>query len=98
MLTKSSRLLLCLSQWDSDDSKEAMLGRALTYLVLYSTLGMMVSLHSQVVPVNPVVLVDLVVLEGRLTDPLSLGHPSAPVVVWRPPPHDGRRRGLACVV
>jgi hypothetical protein len=92
MLTKSSRLLLCLSQWDSDDSKEAMLGRALTYLVLYSTLGMMVSLHSQVV------LVNLVVLEGRLTDPLSLGHPSAPVVVWRPPPHDGRRRGLACVV
>jgi hypothetical protein len=92
MLTESSRLLLCLSQWDSDDSKEAMLGRALTYLVLYSTLGMMVSLHSQVVLVNPVVL------EGRLTDPLSIGHPSAPVVVWRPPPHDGRRRGLACVV
>jgi hypothetical protein len=92
MLTKSSRLLLCLSQWDSDDSKEAMLGRALTYLVLYSTLGMMVSLHSQVV------LVNLVVLEGRLTDPFSLGHPSAPVVVWRPPPHDGRQRGLACVV
>nr|KIR86098.1 endoplasmic reticulum protein [Cryptococcus tetragattii IND107] len=28
-------------KWGSDDSKDQMLGRALTYLVLYSTLGMM---------------------------------------------------------
>ncbi|ORX33480.1 membrane transport protein-domain-containing protein [Kockovaella imperatae] len=28
-------------KWDDDDSKDQMLGRALTYLVLYSTLGMM---------------------------------------------------------
>lgn len=27
-------------KWDDDDSKDAMLGRALSYLVLYSTLGM----------------------------------------------------------
>lgn len=30
-------------KWGQDDNKDAMLGRALTYLVLYSTLGMMVS-------------------------------------------------------
>lgn len=30
-------------KWDKDDTKDQMLGRALTYLVLYSTLGMMVS-------------------------------------------------------
>ncbi len=30
-------------KWGDDDSKDQMLGRALTYLVLYSTLGMMVS-------------------------------------------------------
>jgi hypothetical protein len=29
-------------KWGKDDHKDAMLGRALTYLVLYSTLGMMV--------------------------------------------------------
>jgi len=29
-------------KWTPDDNKDAMLGRALTYLVLYSTLGMMV--------------------------------------------------------
>ena len=29
-------------KWDEDDNKHIMLGRALTYLVLYSTLGMMV--------------------------------------------------------
>ena len=27
-------------KWDDDDSKTAMIGRALSYLVLYSTLGM----------------------------------------------------------
>jgi auxin efflux carrier family protein len=31
-------------KWTKDDNKNAMLGRALTYLVLYSTLGMVVSL------------------------------------------------------
>lgn len=31
-------------KWGDDDSKNAMLGRALTYLVLYSTLGMVVRL------------------------------------------------------
>ncbi len=30
-------------KWDEDDNKDAMVGRALTYLVLYSTLGMVVS-------------------------------------------------------
>lgn len=30
-------------KWDGDDNKNAMLGRALTYLVMYSTLGMVVS-------------------------------------------------------
>ena len=30
--------------WDEDDTRSSMLGRALTYLVLYSTLGMVVSL------------------------------------------------------
>lgn len=29
--------------WGSDDNKDAMLGRALTYLTMYSTLGMVVS-------------------------------------------------------
>lgn len=32
-------------KWGTDDSKNAMVGRALTYLVVYSTLGMIVSLH-----------------------------------------------------
>lgn len=32
-------------KWGADDSDDAMLGRALTYLVLYSTFGMMVSLY-----------------------------------------------------
>lgn len=30
-------------KWTPDDSKNAMIGRALTYLVLYSTMGMIVS-------------------------------------------------------
>ena len=30
-------------KWTDDDNKNTMLGRALTYLVLYSTLGMIVS-------------------------------------------------------
>ena len=29
-------------KWGPDDTRDAMLGRALTYLVLYSTLGLMV--------------------------------------------------------
>lgn len=29
-------------QWDDDDNMDSMLGRALTYLVMYSTLGMVV--------------------------------------------------------
>lgn len=32
-------------KWGEDDNNNAMVGRALTYLVLYSTLGMMVSLY-----------------------------------------------------
>ena len=33
-------------KWTEDDNRDAMVGRALTYLVLYSTLGMVVrSLH-----------------------------------------------------
>jgi predicted permease len=31
-------------KWGQDDNEDAMIGRALTYLVLYSTLGMVVSL------------------------------------------------------
>jgi auxin efflux carrier family protein len=31
-------------RWGDDDSEDAMLGRALTYLVTYSTMGMMVCL------------------------------------------------------
>ncbi len=31
-------------KWDEDDNSDAMVGRALTYLVLYSTLGMVVRL------------------------------------------------------
>ena len=30
-------------KWETDDTTGAMLGRAITYLVLYSTLGMVVS-------------------------------------------------------
>ena len=30
-------------EWDDDDTPSDMLGRALTYLVLYSTMGMVVS-------------------------------------------------------
>lgn len=30
-------------RWDAEDNVDAMLGRALTYLVMYSTLGMIVS-------------------------------------------------------
>ena len=33
-------------KWGDNDNKNAMLGRALTYLVLYSTLGMVVSIIS----------------------------------------------------
>lgn len=29
-------------QWGNDDNKDVMLGRALTYLTMYSTLGMVV--------------------------------------------------------
>ena len=36
-------------KWDSDDNKDAMVGRALTYLVLYSTLGMVVRLYRHLV-------------------------------------------------
>ncbi|KAF7797349.1 hypothetical protein EIP86_008544 [Pleurotus ostreatoroseus] len=36
-------------KWGSDDNEDAMVGRALTYLVLYSTLGMIVSLFGVVV-------------------------------------------------
>lgn len=32
-------------KWGEDDNNDAMVGRALTYLVLYSTLGMMVSIQ-----------------------------------------------------
>ena len=35
-------------KWEEDDNKNAMVGRALTYLVLYSTMGMVVSYLSRV--------------------------------------------------
>ena len=44
--------------WGSDDNKNAMLGRALTYLTMYSTLGMVVSqfvLSCGVCTDNPIV-------------------------------------------
>jgi auxin efflux carrier family protein len=37
-------------KWEKGDTKDAMLGRALTYLVLYSTLGMMVRISSPTQP------------------------------------------------
>jgi hypothetical protein len=33
-------------KWDEDDNKNAMLGRALSYLVMYSTFGMVVRFAS----------------------------------------------------
>ena len=38
-------------KWGKDDNKNAMVGRALTYLVLYSTLGMVVRAFAESVPV-----------------------------------------------
>jgi len=35
--------------WGSQDNKNAMLGRALTYLTMYSTLGMVVSAQFSVI-------------------------------------------------
>jgi hypothetical protein len=32
-------------EWGPDDTRDGMLGRALTYLVLYSTLGLMVRVY-----------------------------------------------------
>ena len=40
-------------KWSDDDNEDAMVGRALTYLVLYSTLGMVVRAAHAFVP-NPV--------------------------------------------
>ncbi len=37
-------------KWEEDDDKNSMLGRALTYLVMYSTLGMIVGLHALQLP------------------------------------------------
>ncbi len=31
-------------KWEDDDNEDTMIGRALTYLVMYLTLGMMVSI------------------------------------------------------
>ena len=39
-------------KWGKDDTRNEMLGRALTYLVLYSTLGMMVR-HPLPLPPTP---------------------------------------------
>jgi hypothetical protein len=56
-LTNSNSLPIALIQslvvevpglkWGHDDTKDQMLGRALTYLVLYSTLGMMVRSYTR---------------------------------------------------
>ena len=40
-------------KWGDDDNKNAMVGRALTYLVLYSTLGMVVSSSSAYPLIEP---------------------------------------------
>ena len=37
-------------RWDVDDNRDAMVGRALTYLVMHSTLGMVVSVLFLLVP------------------------------------------------
>jgi len=37
-------------RWDSNDNRDAMVGRALTYLVMHSTLGMVVSVLFLLVP------------------------------------------------
>jgi predicted permease len=41
-------------EWGDDDNKHAMVGRALTYLVVYSTLGMIVRTYgsSYIYPAN----------------------------------------------
>jgi len=36
-------------KWEEDDDVSAMLGRALTYLVLYSTLGMVVRRYADII-------------------------------------------------
>ena len=46
-------------KWEEDDNKDAMVGRALTYLVLYSTLGMVVRALSRQSSVLPACLSDL---------------------------------------
>jgi predicted permease len=40
-------------KWGRDDNKNAMLGRALTYLVMHSTLGMMVRCTIQCIMAFP---------------------------------------------
>lgn len=57
-------------KWDDDDNKESMLGRALTYLVLYSTLGMVVSPASTIFSC-------ISNLSYRLTAPMELRCTSA---------------------
>lgn len=44
-LMQSMVYSISLLKWGDDDTQDAMLGRALTYLVLYSTFGMLVSGH-----------------------------------------------------
>lgn len=51
-------------KWGHDDNKNAMVGRALTYLVLYSTLGMIVS-YCSFIPWFDILMADI-------TGPLEL--------------------------
>ncbi|WVR04361.1 hypothetical protein IAU60_001362 [Kwoniella sp. DSM 27419] len=58
-------------KWDSDDTKDQMLGRALTYLVLYSTLGMMPGNSTQITHAQTVLSPEPLVTHpgARETDP-----------------------------
>lgn len=61
-------------KWSSDDNEDAMVGRALTYLVLYSTLGMVVSVFGVVVRfvihavIGPLELWSTIVVTSRPRD------------------------------
>jgi predicted permease len=39
-------------KWGTGDNNDAMLGRALTYLIVYSTLGMVVSIPIHFAPID----------------------------------------------
>lgn len=82
-------------KWDDDDTKDQMLGRALTYLVLYSTLGMMlrwsvgVKLLSQADEEAPEVDAAAPIVASAYHDEPSNGHDH--VLSPEQMPHPGAR-------